>query len=231
MSDSPAVEIKNCRKRLGRSGLAQVVFELEKFRLSQESWLALTGPSGCGKSTFLNLLAGMIRPDSGEIKVFGEPITTLSNAALDRYRGKTIGFIFQSFNLLDAFNAEENVALGMRFGHAREGRARARDLLSRVGLSHRMKSRPSRLSVGERQRVSIARALANRPKLLLADEPTGALDPTTADSVFDLIMELCEEERCALLFVTHDMELANRLPGSFDCRGLIAHREGSAATA
>jgi putative ABC transport system ATP-binding protein len=186
--------------------------------------LALTGPSGCGKSTLLNIVAGLLAAGSGSVRVLGEDITRLSIPALDDFRGRHIGFVWQSFNLLESFSAMENVLIGMRFGrwgsaHAR--RARADELLDRVGLSHRRSARPGTLSIGERQRVAIARALASHPRLLLADEPTGALDPNTAAEVFDLLMKVCAENGCTLMMVTHDHELAGKLDRQFDCRGII----------
>ncbi len=190
--------------------------------------VALTGPSGCGKSTLLNLVAGLRRPDSGSILVYGTELKQLSSGKLDVIRGRTMGFVFQSFNLLEGFSALENVLVGMRFGRScasSERRKRAMALLERVGLQHRLDSLPGRMSVGERQRVAIARALANRPALLLADEPTGALDPATAKQVFGLIREVCREvcreENCALMLVTHDFDLAAQLPRQVDCHGLI----------
>ena len=188
--------------------------------------VALTGPSGCGKSTLLNLVAGLRRPDSGRIVVHGTELEQLSSGKLDVFRGRTMGFVFQSFNLLEGFSALENVLVGMRFGRScahSERRTRAVALLERVGLQHRLDSLPGRMSVGERQRVSIARALANRPALLLADEPTGALDPATAKQVFALIREVCREENCALMLVTHDLDLAAQLPRQVDCHELIGN--------
>ncbi len=221
----PAVEIRNCRRVLGHSADRPVEFHLDEFRVEVGERVALTGPSGCGKSTLLNIVSGLVRPDNGVVRVHGTDITALSPLALDRFRGRETGFVFQSFNLLEPFTAHENVLLGMRFagfGSGHERRDRAKELLDRVGLSHRLQARPGRLSVGERQRVSIARALGPRPSVLLADEPTGALDPQTADSVFDLLVELCMTEKTTLLFVTHDHDLANRLPRRFDCRSLLA---------
>ncbi len=137
-----------------------------------------------------------------------------------------MGFIFQTFNLLDTFSALENVMIGMRFGRtSSKGRhkERAARLLERVGLQRRLHTRPAHLSVGERQRVAIARAIANQPTLLLADEPTGALDPATASDVFMLIRDVCQEEKCALLMVTHDLNLAMQLPRQVDCHDLVGH--------
>ena len=227
MSAIPAaVEIRDCNLRLGRAGAEVVSFQLKALRIDAGEEVALTGPSGCGKSTLLNLVAGLRRPDAGRIVVHGTELDALSSSRLDTFRGRTMGFVFQTFNLLESFSAIENVMVGMRFGRAQphsERHARAAALLARVGLQRHLHARPGRLSVGERQRVAIARAIGNRPALLLADEPTGALDPATATVVFQLIREVCHEERCALLLVTHDLHLASQLPRQVDCRGLIRH--------
>ena len=219
-----AVEVSDCELKLGISGTANVSFHLGSFRMDAGEQVALTGPSGCGKSTLLNLVAGLRRPDSGSILVHGIELKQLSSGKLDVFRGRTLVFVFQSFNLLEGFSALENVLVGMRFGRScasSERRKLAMALLERVGLQHRLDSLPGRMSVGERQRVAIARALANRPALLLADEPTGALDPATAKQVFELIREVCREENCALMLVTHDFDLAAQLPRQVDCYGLI----------
>ena len=221
-----AVEIRECRLRLGMAGTEVVSFQLDALRIEAGEEVALTGPSGCGKSTLLNLIAGLRRPDAGSIVVQGTALERLSASQLDTFRGRTMGFVFQTFNLLESFSAVENVMVGMRFGRARphgERQACAAALLQRVGLQRRLQARPGRLSVGERQRVAIARAIGNRPALLLADEPTGALDPATSAVVFQLIREVCREEQCALLLVTHDLDLAAQLPRQVDCRGLIRH--------
>ena len=228
-----ALEMRDIRLELGRTGDETVVFELPELIVAPGERLALTGPSGCGKSTLLHLVSGLLRPDTGSVRVLGEDPFALSQPDLDRFRGTHLGFIFQTFQLLGAFSALENVRIGLRFGRGLpkpEQRDRAAALLERVGLGKRLGVRPDRLSVGERQRVAIARALSNRPKIILADEPTGALDPATGDAVFDLLSEVCEEEGCALLFVTHDLGLAGRLPRQFDCRDLVAH-ETRASTA
>ena len=221
-----AVEVQECRLHLGNAGAEDVIFQLDDFRVRQDELVALTGPSGCGKSTLLNLVAGLRQPDTGKISVQGTDLHRLSPSKLDAFRGRTMGFIFQSFNLLDSFSALENIMVGMRFGRVHSGaeyQRRATALLERVGLGRRLHARPERLSVGERQRVAIARAIANRPALLLADEPTGALDPATAADVCQLILDVCHEERCALLLVTHDLELAAQLPRQMDCRRLVRH--------
>ena len=221
-----AVELRDCQLHLGTSAKEIVAFQLGHFSVGAGEEIALTGPSGCGKSTLLNLIAGLRRPDTGSIVVQGTDLKSLSASKLDAFRGRTMGFVFQSFNLLDRFSALENVLVGLRFGRscpAGERRARALALLERVGLQRRLDSLPGRMSVGERQRVAIARALANRPAILLADEPTGALDSVTAEDIFGLIRGVCEEEGCALVLVTHDHDLAARLPRQLDCRGLIRH--------
>ena len=220
----PVVEIEDCRLMLGAPGARALAFHLERFRMEAGEQVALTGPSGCGKSTLLNLIAGLRRADHGSIRIQGTDIGSLAPGRLDTFRGRNMGFVFQSFNLLESFSALENILIGMRFGrscpHAERHR-QAIALLERVGLKQRVHSHPARMSVGERQRVAIARALANRPALILADEPTGALDPATAEGVFNLIREVCEEENRSLILVTHDHSLAARLPRQLDCHGLI----------
>lgn len=226
MNAPAAVDIQACRLRLGIAGAEIVSFQLDALRIEAGEEVALTGPSGCGKSTLLNLIAGLRRPDAGSIVVQGTALDRLSASKLDTFRGRTMGFVFQTFNLLESFSAVENVMMGMRFGRTQprgERQARAMALLERVGLQRHLHARPGNLSVGERQRVAIARAIGNRPALLLADEPTGALDPATAGVVFQLIREVCREEHCVLLLVTHDLHLASQLPRQVDCRGLIRH--------
>ena len=228
-----AVEVEECQLLLGNGGAEDIVFHLADFRVKDVEQVALTGPSGCGKSTLLNLVAGLRKPDTGTIRVRGLDLRQFSPAQLDTFRGQTMGFIFQNFNLLDTFSALENVMIGMRFGRAfpkGEHKERATLLLKRVGLQRRLHTRPVHLSVGERQRVAIARAIANHPALLLADEPTGALDPVTASDIFLLIREVCAEEHCALLLVTHDLNLAQQLPRQVDCCHLVQHHALSEVT-
>lgn len=214
------VTVENCRRRLG----PRVEFHCEAFHAEPGAHIALWGPSGCGKSTMLNLISGLLTPDEGMIKVDGVEIQNLSDGELDQFRGERLGFIFQTFNLLKPFTALQNVLLGMRFSDTRpqsEWRAHAIALLERVGLSHRIHAKPTTLSVGEQQRVAIARALANHQKLIVADEPTGSLDPKTSEAVMELLLELCAEENMTLLLVTHDKYLADRLPERFDCTHLV----------
>ncbi|CAN5492776.1 ABC transporter ATP-binding protein [soil metagenome] len=225
-----AMAVRDCRRVLGSSGGNSVEFSLPDFSVAKGAQMALTGPSGCGKSTLLNLISGLLRADAGSIRIAGSEISTLPAGKLDVFRGRNIGFIYQTFNLLSDFTALENVLIGMRFGRgvsSGDRRRRAVELLKRVGLSHRMDSRPGRLSVGERQRVAIARAIANDPPIIVADEPTGSLDPQTAQDVFDLLSEVAGQESRTMLIVTHDLALAARMPERFDCLGLIRQVERS----
>lgn len=214
------VVLDKVRRTLGPG----VDFWCDQFHAEAGARVALWGPSGCGKSTMLNLVSGLLRPHAGVVRVDGTEIQDISESRLDEFRGERYGFIFQTFNLLAPFTAMQNVLLGMRFADVvpeMEWKERAAAMLARVRLEHRMHSRPATLSVGERQRVAIARALVNRPKLIVADEPTGSLDPKTADSVMNLLLELCEQEGVTLLLVTHDRGIAERLPVIFDCTGLV----------
>jgi ABC-type lipoprotein export system ATPase subunit len=177
-------------------------------RLESGDFVSLTGPSGCGKSTLLNLIGALDRPDSGSIVVGGERLEQLENA--DEYRAATVGFVFQFHNLIPTLTALENVQVPM-FGRGlsrREREAKARRLLEECALGHRMRSHPATLSGGERQRVAIARALANGPRLLLADEPTGALDSGTGAQIVELLLALREERGMTILLVTNDDEVA-----------------------
>lgn len=186
------------------------VLDLPDFQIDRGEQVALIGQSGGGKTTLLHLIAGLMLPDSGSIQVDGMELTKLSEQGRDRFRAASIGYVFQTFNLLPAFTAIENVRLGMTFGRRVPDPNRAMDLLSRVGLADRAHYRPKQLSVGQQQRVCIARALASKPKMLLADEPTANVDPVSAESVLDLIRDTCRDEDVAMLMVTHSMEIASR---------------------
>lgn len=214
------VNVQNCRRKLGPG----VEFYCESFQAEAGERVALWGPSGCGKSTLLNLVSGLLRPDEGTVEVAGKQVHKLSQGGLDRYRSEHIGFVFQTFNLLTPFTALQNVLLGMRFSEtlpSGEWKGRATELLDRVGLGHRLHAKPTTMSVGEQQRVAIARALANKQEVVVADEPTGSLDPHTSDEVMDLLLEMCSEENVTLLLVTHEDDLASRLQRRFECRGLV----------
>ena len=188
------------------------VLDIPEFRVAAGEQMVLVGRSGCGKTTLLHVIAGIGRPDSGKVRIDDWDITLMPEAEGDRFRAERIGYVFQTFNLLAGFTALENVLLSMRFARGRPDRARARQLLDRVGLSHRMTHRPAQLSVGEQQRVAVARALANKPQLLLADEPTANVDAGHQQQILDLVQKTCKEENVALILVTHSNEVARQFP-------------------
>ena len=178
-------------------------------------FVSIVGPSGNGKSTLLNMITGIDRPTDGEGIVTGRPVHSMGENELAKWRGQEVGIIFQFFQMLPSLSLLQNVALPMEFAKKfkrSERRERAMELLEMVGLADQAKKLPSMVSGGQQQRVAIARALATDPPLLVADEPTGNLDAETAGNVFDLFMRLVEEQGKTLLMVTHDKELANRIP-------------------
>jgi len=181
--------------------------------------LAITGPSGSGKSTLLHIVGTLDKPTSGTVSIGEKNPFALAEPELARFRNDTIGFVFQDHHLLPQYSVLEN-ALIPTLAYAGKGnrRDRAVDLLTRVGLEHRLEHRPAQLSGGERQRVAIARALINQPGLLLCDEPTGNLDVETANAVANLLIELHTEEQNVLIVVTHSLELAARLPRHVELR-------------
>ncbi|MHC4917100.1 MAG: ABC transporter ATP-binding protein [Planctomycetota bacterium] len=188
--------------------------------------VAVTGRSGSGKSTLLHLLGLLDRPTAGQIYFRHEEVSSLGEGARNRLRANSLGFVFQAYHLVAELNALQNVLLAARvaagcgWGFGLGQKARARELLERVGLGHRMRHRPAKLSGGERQRVAIARALVNGPEVLLADEPTGNLDETTARDVENLIFQLADERRLAMVLVTHEPALAAR------CSRVLALEDG-----
>ena len=205
------LDIKRLKKSFTQpEGGNLLILDIPEFQIAKGEQVALIGQSGGGKTTLLHLIAGLLSLDEGSIRIDGIETNVLSEQGRDRFRAETIGYVFQTFNLLPAFSAIENVRLGMAFGSGKHQYSRAADLLTRVGLKDRFNYRPSQLSVGQQQRVAIARSLAGRPKLLLADEPTANVDPSSADSVLELIRETCCEEEVSLLTVTHDMQIASR---------------------
>jgi putative ABC transport system ATP-binding protein len=192
-------------------------------RAHEGEFVAIQGTSGSGKSTLLNLLGGLDRPTNGDVLFDSEPLGPRTKKQMARYRRFSVGMIFQNFNLIPTMTAVENVRLALAFGGVRgaDRRRRASELLARVGLADRIEHRPSELSGGEQQRVAIARALANRPRVLLADEPTGNLDSTRARELLALLREMVASDRLTVLLVTHDRELA----GSFADR-IITMKDG-----
>jgi putative ABC transport system ATP-binding protein len=196
-------------------GARIVIVDVPAFTLEAGAQVALQGSSGCGKTTLLNLIAGILQADSGSVNLAGKDMARLRESARDRWRAQHLGYVFQTFNLLQGYTALENVQLGMMFGKG-VNRAYAEHLLERVGLADRMRYRPRQLSVGQQQRVAVARALANQPKLVLADEPTGNLDHHFATDALGLIRAVCAEQGAALLLVSHDPDILRQFD---DLRG------------
>ncbi|MDB5337340.1 MAG: putative transporter ATP-binding protein [Planctomycetaceae bacterium] len=206
-----SLRLKDVRKSyVEQDGTRLPILGIPEFTLQTGEQVALVGESGGGKTTLLNVISGITTPDAGQVVIGNTDLTKLSEPARDRFRALKIGFIFQTFNLLPAFTALENVLLGMSFSGQKSDTKRAKDLLARVGLSHRLNHRPATLSVGEQQRVAVARSLVNRPALLLADEPTASIDAQHQATVLELIREACHEHNCALLLVTHSAEVAGQ---------------------
>jgi putative ABC transport system ATP-binding protein len=203
---APAIETRHLTRTFEDSGVRAV--DDVSFQIAPQEWVALTGPSGSGKSTLLHLLGALDEPTSGDIIINGRNLRAYGN--LDHYRSHEVGLVFQLHNLLPNLSALQNVQVAMvGTGVGRsESAARAHELLESVGLAARVKLRPPALSGGERQRVAIARALANGPSILLADEPTGALDAAAAESVMDLFNRIRSQRKLTILLVTHDPVVA-----------------------
>jgi putative ABC transport system ATP-binding protein len=206
-SAGPIVRLDDVRKDFGDTAALDGV----TLHIRQGEAVAVMGPSGCGKSTLLNLVAGLDRPSSGQVFVHGEDLGALNETGLALFRRRRIGMIFQFFNLIDDLPALDNVALAAQLSGVPAGQARRRalELLGELGIADRKNTYPQQLSGGERQRVAVARALMNRPALLLADEPTGALDSRSGEQVMDLLIDLNQLGQ-TLLMVTHDPRLAAR---------------------
>jgi putative ABC transport system ATP-binding protein len=204
------IEIKNVTKTV-RSGaddltiLADVTIEIP-----DGQFVAITGASGSGKSTLLGLVAGLDAPSSGEILIDGENITVMSEDGLASLRSEKLGFIFQSFHLIPSLTALENIMIPLEIRGEKGARERASELLEEVGLTNRGHHFPNELSGGEQQRIAIARAFSNNPKILLADEPTGNLDSKNGQHIFELMTALHDDKKTTLVLVTHDQELADR---------------------
>ena len=191
-------------------GASLPILDVPRLELAAGEQVVIRGQSGGGKTTLLNVIAGLATADQGRVVINTTDVTRLPEAARDRFRARHIGFVFQTFNLLAGFTALENVLLGMTFTGQKTDSRRATELLGRVGLKHRLTHKPAALSVGEQQRVAVARALVNQPNLLLADEPTANIDPAHQQQVIDLIREVCRDENVAMLLVTHSDEVAGQ---------------------
>ena len=191
------------------------VVDVDKFSLDLSEFCGMRGESGSGKTTFLHLLAGILSPDDGLIELEGQNTVDLNSEDKDSLRAGTIGYVFQSFNLLQGFSCIENLKLAMSFG-SNYDESYAEGLLEKVGLAHRLSYKPSQLSIGQQQRVALARALVNKPKLVLADEPTGNLDSKNANNAINLLCELCQETDTALLVVSHDERVVSNFERQID---------------
>lgn len=218
MADSTLAELVGVTKSYGAAEEAPVLRGVDLAVRAGES-VAIVGPSGCGKSTLLNILGTLDRPTSGKVFLGGRDVSGLGEVELSRLRAREVGFVFQLHHLLPQLTVLENVLVPALVAEgARAAEERARRLLDRVGLSHRLGYRPGQLSGGECQRAAVARALVNRPRLLLADEPTGSLDGKAAEGVADLLFELNREEGVALVVVTHAPGLAARADRGLELR-------------
>lgn len=210
-----AVDVRGLRYAYGSDD----TLTLASFSLPQGQSCAVIGPSGCGKTTFVHLLAGLLTPSAGSVKVLGQELTLLSESARDRFRGRHIGFVFQQFHLLPALTVYDNLTLAQRLARRNEQAPPVEQLLDRLGIAELAARRPRELSHGQAQRVAIARALAHRPALVIADEPTSALDDKHCDDALALLRELTEASGAALLVVTHDQRVKGQLAQEFALGG------------
>jgi putative ABC transport system ATP-binding protein len=204
------IELHNVDKEYGMDDVKLKVLNGVNLKIKEAEIAAIMGPSGSGKSTLLHILGCLDRPTRGKVIIDGIDVSRLSDNGLAKIRREKVGFIFQFFNLIPTFTALENVELPMIFSRRPNRKEKAKELLGAVGLYQRLNHHPSQLSGGETQRVSIARALANDPKLILADEPTGNLDSKSGKEVLDILVKLNKEKGTTLLIVTHDISIAKR---------------------
>lgn len=225
MNSQYALRCQGLGKSFGHGALRVEVLRQLELEVRPGESAAVVGASGSGKSTLLHLLAGLDRPDAGSVELAGQRLDALNDAGTARLRNRHLGFVYQMHHLLPEFTAVENVAMPCMIAKAKEARAQAVGLLERVGLGTRLAHRPGELSGGERQRVAVCRALIMQPDVVLADEPTGNLDPRTARSVFDLMLELNAEHQTALVLVTHDEALAKAMQTGYRLQEGQAVRE------
>jgi putative ABC transport system ATP-binding protein len=208
--ETPSLECRGLTRILASGSVPLRVLDGIDLRIQKREIVAVVGPSGSGKSTLLGLLAGLDRPSAGSVLVEGTSLETLDEDGLSMLRRGCLGFVFQSFQLLANLTARENVLLPMELNRVPHATARAAELLARVGLADRGHHLPAQLSGGEQQRVALARAFAPRPRILLADEPTGNLDARSGAAVLDLLLELRDQDGSTLVLVTHDEQVARR---------------------
>ena len=209
-SEIPVVKVEGLYKRVDNGGEPLTILHDNRFEVAAGESVAIVGASGSGKSTLLGLLAGLDLASEGTVRVAGEDLGQLDEDARARLRGRMLGFVFQSFQLLPSLNALENVMLPLELAGVSGARAEATAWLERVGLGHRLRHYPKHLSGGEQQRVALARAFAPAPQLVLADEPTGNLDAATGHQIIELMFAINAERGTTLILVTHDEEIAAR---------------------
>ena len=206
----PLLSIRELRKSFRTpDGATELVLDVPAFDMAAGEQVALAGSSGSGKTTLLRVLPGSLGPDSGQVGLCGEDVARLSQGRRDAFRARHVGYVFQAFNLLQGYTAFENVLLGMMFGPGPDPDL-ARSLLAELGLGDRLRHRPAQLSIGQQQRVALARALANRPRLVLADEPTGNLDARRTEEAIASIRKTCRDHGAGLLLVSHDRSVLDR---------------------
>jgi len=227
------IHLRSVQKSYARGEQRVLACAVDRLDIAAGEQVALIGRSGTGKTTLLHILAGILRPDQGEIEVAGARLDGMSEGARDRHRGQHIGMVYQTFNLLQPFTALENVLLGALFGRGagHDAKLRAEALLQQVGLGERMHHRPGQLSVGQVQRVAICRALVNDPELILMDEPLGNQDRATGGQVLDLLLDIARHGGKTVVMVTHDPESAKRMQRTVDLATLRSDLPPAAVTA
>lgn len=214
----------NVSKQVNGPDGSMIILDALSLEVKPGEALAIVGPSGSGKSTLLGLLAGLDDPSSGYVTLLGQNLSTMDEDERARLRAGSVGFVFQTFHLLQGFTAMENVQLALELGGQTDSAAQAQSLLTELGLGERLQHYPEQLSGGEQQRVALARAFVTRPKLLFADEPTGNLDPENGRKIVDLMFAMRESQGASLVLVTHDMSLAKRCDRTLVIRdGKVSH--------
>ena len=223
MSDKVVISAKGLKKsyKMSKTNIVQALSGVD-LEIKEGDFTAIIGPSGCGKSTMMHMIGLVDRPDEGTIVINGEDVTKYKERKLTKFRAKTIGFIFQGFNLLPTLTALENVALAARYGglSKKQAKVAAKEMLTSMGLAERLNHLPNELSGGQQQRVAIARALINKPALILADEPTGELDTQNSIEIINMLKDLNKKNNQTFLIVTHNLEVAHA------CNQIIEMRDG-----
>lgn len=206
------IQLKQIEKTYRTDTIETLALNSINLNIAKGEFLSVMGPSGCGKSTLLNIIGLLDAPTKGDVLIDGQTTTKLSDKALARFRNQKLGFIFQSFHLINDLNVLDNVELPLLYRNvsAKERMQLAKEALTKVGLSNRMKHFPTQLSGGQKQRVAIARAIAGRPEIILADEPTGNLDSTMGTEIIDLLLQLNENDKATIIMVTHDEAMAKK---------------------